>query len=338
MDDFLAANYGEGVTMDVVRTMELENALAYKAYTTYEENLSFTEEELAEEYAANLAGEYDLFSGAYYMVQAQPDDQGQISDMARAEARAEADAILMSYQDGYDVEDLYDRFNGYIEEMHGESAGKLDRMRGSNLSGELGDWMKDPAREPGDVTVIPEGDNCTAVLFLGRESGADFRVIDIRHILIMTEADENGGWTEEKQAEAKAEAERILAEWEAGDRTEESFAALAEQYSADGGSNTNGGLYEDVYPGQMVPEFNDFCFAEGRQPGDTGIVHGNNGGYDGYHVMYFSGEGELYRDILARQSLTQKAVDELLNREIEVVPGPGEALVGMPSAQERVDS
>ena len=33
---------------------------------------------------------------------------------------------------------------------------------------------------------------------------------------------------------------------------EDSFAELANQYSDDAGSNTNGGLYEDVYKNQMV--------------------------------------------------------------------------------------
>ena len=45
----------------------------------------------------------------------------------------------------------------------------------------------------------------------------------------------------------------------------------------------NGGLYTDVYPGQMVAEFNNWCFDESRQVGDTGVVKTDYG----YHVMYF---------------------------------------------------
>ena len=41
-------------------------------------------------------------------------------------------------------------------------------------------------------------------------------------------------------------------------------------------------------PGQMVTEFNDWCFDESRQPGDTGIVKTSYG----YHIMYFSSTGE----------------------------------------------
>ena len=54
------------------------------------------------------------------------------------------------------------------------------------------------------------------------------------------------------------------------------------------GSVENGGLYEDIYPGKMVDEFDAWCFDPARQPGDTGIVKTSYG----YHIMYFSSTGE----------------------------------------------
>ena len=72
--------------------------------------------------------------------------------------------------------------------------------------------------------------------------------------------------------------------WKAGEHTEDSFAFLAAENSADTGSASNGGLYEEVYPGQMVDAFDAWCFDAARQPGDTGIVKTEYG----YHVMYFS--------------------------------------------------
>ena len=83
----------------------------------------------------------------------------------------------------------------------------------------------------------------------------------------------------------KAKAEAILASW---DGTEDGFAALANENSKDGGSNTSGGLYEDVAKGSMVAAFQDWCYEDGRQPGDTGIVQSNYG----YHIMYFVGYGD----------------------------------------------
>ena len=84
--------------------------------------------------------------------------------------------------------------------------------------------------------------------------------------------------------------EDALAQWKAGDATEDSFAAMANELSEDGGSNTNGGLYTKVLKGQMVTEFNNWLFDESRQPGDTGVVYGESSNYAGYHVMYFVGD------------------------------------------------
>ncbi len=127
----------------------------------------------------------------------------------------------------------------------------------------------------------------------------DIPDVNVRHILISpedVEVDEDADSTEQTAAEDAAKADAltkaagILEEWEAGEATEESFAELANNYSEDTGSNTTGGLYEDVYPGEMVTEFNDWCFDESRQPGDTDIVESSYG----YHIMYFVGFTDTY--------------------------------------------
>ena len=92
----------------------------------------------------------------------------------------------------------------------------------------------------------------------------------------------------------------------------------AEKYSEDAGSNTNGGLYEGIYRGQMVPEFNDFCFA-GHKSGDIGVVYGENSGYAGYHLVYFVGEGENYSSEIARNALTTAALNDFLSAQTEGV-------------------
>jgi hypothetical protein len=125
-------------------------------------------------------------------------------------------------------------------------------------------------------------DNADYFLLYGIEQ-SDIPNVNVRHILIEPEADEDGEISDEAWEAAAEEAQRILEEWQSGDATEESFGTLAETYSTDGGSNTNGGLYEDVYPGEMVDNFNDWCFDESRQVGDTGIVETSYG----YHIMYF---------------------------------------------------
>lgn len=116
----------------------------------------------------------------------------------------------------------------------------------------------------------------------------DGNFVNVRHILVMPKGgttDESGNTTysDEEWAECEAAAQEILDTWLAGDATEDSFAALANEKSEDGGSNTNGGLYENVYVGQMVEPFENWCFDESRVYGDYGLVKTSYG----YHVMYF---------------------------------------------------
>ena len=112
--------------------------------------------------------------------------------------------------------------------------------------------------------------------------------VDVRHILIMpettgTDAEGNAISSDEDWAAAEAKAQEVLDLWLAGKKTEESFAELAVEHSEDTGSVNNGGLYENVYVGQMVPEFEEWCFDESRKTGDYGIVKTTYG----YHIMFF---------------------------------------------------
>ena len=120
--------------------------------------------------------------------------------------------------------------------------------------------------------------------------------IDVRHILISlgtaTLSEEDEGYAEEQaqlKADAHAKAEELLTQWQSGEATEDSYAALAMTESADG-SKYDGGLYTQVYQGQMVTEFNDWCFDASRKPGDIGVVDTQYGA----HVMYFSGTNMDY--------------------------------------------
>lgn len=139
---------------------------------------------------------------------------------------------------------------------------------------------------------------------------SDLPDVNVRHILIEPEKDEDGSISDDAWTAAEEKAQEILDEWQAGDADEESFGELANTYSTDGGSNTNGGLYEDVYPGQMVTEFNDWCFDASRKPGDTGIVKTSFG----YHVMYFvSFTDTYYYKTVAEQELRYSEYSDYIN-------------------------
>ncbi len=116
----------------------------------------------------------------------------------------------------------------------------------------------------------------------------DSQFVDVRHILVQVKggtAAEDGSMTysDEEWKTCEAAAQEILDTWLAGDKTEESFAALATEKTEDPGSQATGGLYQQVYEGQMVQPFNDWCFDASRQYGDYALVQTSYG----YHVMFF---------------------------------------------------
>ena len=114
--------------------------------------------------------------------------------------------------------------------------------------------------------------------------------VAVRHILILSDPDEDGTVTDEERSAAEAKAKELLQSY-LDDPGEENFAELAKQNSEDPGSSSNGGLYDDVYPGQMVEAFNDWCFDAARKPGDTDIVETEYG----FHVMYFVEQTDSYQ-------------------------------------------
>ena len=153
------------------------------------------------------------------------------------------------------------------------------------------------------------------------ESGVtkDGVYVDVRHILIIPEGGETGEdgypvYTEEAWAAAKAEADKIFGEWKFGDHTEVRFGQMAAQYSADG-SASNGGLYTDVYEGQMVENFNNWCFDENRKVGDFDLIQTQFG----YHIMYFSGSNPIWF-VTAEQDLINQNASALIPAAMEKYP------------------
>ena len=78
------------------------------------------------------------------------------------------------------------------------------------------------------------------------------RFANVRHILMMTQ-----GKSDSAKTAIRAKMEGLLARARKG----EDFAKLAKQYSEDPGSKNNGGLYEKVERGAMVPAFDALAFS-----------------------------------------------------------------------------
>ncbi len=114
-------------------------------------------------------------------------------------------------------------------------------------------------------------------------------LVDVRHILIKPEGgviNEDGRtytYTDAEWEAGQAEAQKVYDEWLAGDKTEESFSAMAAKYSADGSASSGGMIDNSSKNSSLVTEFKDWIFADGRKHGDHGIVKT----VFGYHIMFY---------------------------------------------------
>lgn len=147
----------------------------------------------------------------------------------------------------------------------------------------------------------------------------DDKYVDVRHILIMPEGATGDTirtetFPEEAWETSRAEAEALLAEWEEGDKSEDSFAALAVEHSDDG-SSTNGGLISDVQKGQMTENFENWCFDEARKAGDYGLVETPFG----YHLMFYVDSRPVWPDYVESELINLRA-NELLEEIIAKYP------------------
>ena len=312
---YLKQLYGKNMTVKAFRACVANSELAEEYYSLNLKTLAdFSEAEL-EAYYQDHTNELDsvhfyfrTFDGSIKGATdangntVNPTNEQSAAAMAKAKADADAEAEKISGKLAL-VEDSED---------YTEQKGRL-----TSTSSFYYDWVMDPSRKAGDVNVF-EGTSSYYVVIFSDRFRDETTTADIRHILVEaknvddpTTTDVNESTqtpTDEVFAAAEKKAQELLAQWENGDKTSESFALLANEFSADPGSNTNGGLYTLVTPGEMIPTFNDWVFADGRKAGDIGLAKNTESYTKGWHVIYYLSDNEPTWANIARQALWDEEV------------------------------
>ena len=335
LKEYMKSTYGNGSTPEsfqaYLEVVTLSSSYAQHVY----DSLTYTQEEIDAHSEANYI-DYTAFSYASFQVNpnefiqqfcsAEEDDTEHVhtdeeNDAALAAAAEAANALADG--DAASLEALNDAISAI--EVYAESeeavADESHSMLYTNIANEdIKAWVADSARQPGDKTVIANTTSSTAddgtvtttpyaytvVLFLERNDNTD-KMVDVRHILKSFSDDTSATeFTDEQKATAKEFIENLMESWENSGATEENFEKLAISNSTDSGSASNGGLYTNVFRGQMVTNFDAWCFDESRQPGDYGIVESDFG----YHLIYYVRQCEqTYRDYLIESDLRNTDYD-----------------------------
>lgn len=348
---YLQGIYGNGSEVESYKEYQRINLIADRYYAEYAETLDYNDEQIRE-YEAGKDGEgenakdrFHNFSSvtySYYYVACnkwapEKDDKGnkieytadQLKE-AREKAKAAADALAAGK-----FEDLaaFDKAIGEMEinkdEKTKPTASRFEDQLVPQVShNDVREWLISKDLKEGDLTVIEnstgEGDKKEVkgyyVVRFGSLDENRFNLKDVRHILIKFEGgkyNSTTGQTTFTDAEKKAaleKAEKIYNEWVKSGASEEDFKDLVEEHSGDTASVEDGGLYENVFPGQMVEKFEDFCYDENRKPGDHGIVESTSG----YHIMLFVGDSDVtYRDFMIKAELRADELEEWLDDLVE---------------------
>lgn len=345
---YLKAMYGPYMTAGVFEKAIRQDLLAGLAQSEKQAALSdgYTDADLEAYYGEDdHADTYDTFEYSYLYftpetVETKDKDGNDIDEdkvnaekkLALAAAKADADEALAALKDGKKLADLAKEY-GLDDTDFADHTTVVGSSRISSTFREKLLSLKE------DESALAENGESGyyVVTFHGRER-VETPTKDVRHILALAEAttEEHDDHTHEEAptdeawAAAKEKIDAIVAEFEAGDKTEESFAALANEKSDDG-DGTTGGLYEKIAPSDgYVPEFLDWIFEDGRKPGDTGVVQhiaeeDSTNGYYGYHFMYLVGDNEAKwaRDV--RNALTSR---DLTSWRDELSSGYETALAG----------
>ena len=338
--DYLVAMYGPGSTeetyINFVKVMSISNAYAENYYNS----LEYTADQKAA-HDAEHALDYNTYSYAYTYLNATnyrqggtkgEDDKVTYSDaeIAAAVEAAKADADLLATATDLAAFDSMIKSLEINAEKEAAESTKNNGAFVSQVNSLYKEWLTDSSRKAGDIGVFAstsstkdaEGNTVTNtdgyyVVFFNECNKNEMNLINVRHILLEHKPAEGSTTiTDADKMVTEQKANDLLQKWKDGEATEESFAALVKDNTADDGSKENGGLYENVYPGMMVTNFNDWCFAEGRKAGDTGIVLSDFG----YHIMYFVGEvDQTYRDYMITNVMKSDDLDKWAKETYDAV-------------------
>lgn len=307
VNDYIAEIYGDYCGYATLEKMLQQCYIAENYYQQKQLEYTVTTEQ-EQAYFEEHKTEYENVSFAYLQI---PYEEG------GAQAALEnAKSYISDIKTVDDMKKLIpiackELIDDYVAQGYASTTDECAEMLAENIeasisAGESGfiqeaiDWLFSENTAVGSCDAFDDADNSLVYLLLKTsEPVADeSQVYSVRHILVTPKTDDENAqatadgkteYTDEQWADAEKKANEILDEYNSTDKTEKDFALLAEKYSDDTESTSNGssglygGLYEGVSLGQMVPSFEEWALDSSRQFGDVGIVKSDYG----YHIMFF---------------------------------------------------
>ena len=338
LKSYLKTNYGTFMDEDTFRGIAADRVLASSYQQSHQDSLTYSDEEVNAYYAEHT-NELDTFGYSVFTVQAavqeETDEEGNPVEKSDEEKAAEfetakADALALAQElqakltAGSDAQALAEE---YGDKVYNSSA-HISAVGSNFASAQYADWLYDASRKAGDVTLA-ENDRSDSFVYnyyvvqFDSRARDESSTADVRHILIGAGSNP----TEEQYAAAEESAQAMLDQWKAEGGTEDAFALLAMENTADSGSQATGGLYTGVSSANAWDQnFLDWALDPARQSGDTGLVKNESSSTKGWHIMYFVGWNDPSWMYSVKTTLKSEDMTEWmdsLTTDAEVVQGSG---------------
>ena len=315
LDEFIAANFGQGVNLDDIRRAIELQMIGSKLRGHVEADVASTDADLQAYYEGNSArlNSCDLYTITFVSSIQDGFTDEQISAY-NAGTRVWADGLALCH----DVDSFRAYLDSYYRQYYEEQGQAYDDaeikasidnnaslLEGFTYTGDtLSEWALDPSRQVGDTTVI-EGENEYSVYLITKApTRLDYKTKTFRQIKLGEESYETAIARRDKINELRDT-------FAAGEQTEAAFAALAEQNNDDKTDQVLGGLHENARRDDVDEKVREWLFEDGRKAGDVRII---KDGSDNYYLIYYVGEGEPCWKVTAAQQLKTAAYDDAYNK------------------------
>lgn len=334
LDAYLRTNYGRGMSPSLLKEIYTKQTIVNRYKEDKQKELAdkITDDEIEKEFKDN-AKDYTTVDIRNFTftnsVSAEENPSKDAIKKANAALKKKAQAFYDKVNLSNFTQMAYDATEDKEQKELMKDDASYSSMDDTNytaihdyVSKEAADWAFNSDRKSGDKKLFEvKNDDGIATYYVYVMENVMKRdnqyPVNVRQILYMvtdsSDSDETETETGHTDKEAKALAEKALAKWKKGKATDASFAALATKLTEDTGSAENGGLYENVTKdSNYVEPFLNWCFADGRKKGDTGIIKTDYG----YHVMYLSSKSKdpvwknSVRDALASQKF-EKYIEDM---------------------------
>lgn len=335
--------FGRGVTVENLKAAMEREMLARRYQITMRDAITYTNDEVSAYYETNKNNYDKVTYRSFSATKALSDEEYDALEAEGQDLAAEVETPFgtMTAEDklAYDIaaslsenaELNADNFNELARELAPEAAKESYDDPDYTLSkesayydGAVQNWLFDPARQPGDVTLIDNSTEFITVMFIERIV-EDYNTVSYREIYIAP-ASQSGSYTDAEWEDTRTRAQVVLDRFANEGGTEDTFIKLVKEESMDASVKFSGGLQKEIgkdYAGG--DEFDEWLFDPARKPGDNTLIKSDYG----YHILYFKEVGRANNLVEAETTMRDESYNASRTEKLTAVPEPASDWFGI---------